>query len=296
MSKYDEVSKDYIPLKSEPISGPSDTELKDEDYLSDFEDFNLEEPEYVKNGPKDEYILELSEGMWTKASSKAVRKIIYLFMRWCGYWVLNLKKWIEQYRKRQEEVEARQTQVENDFKDVIANATQDSEVINARNSDYFGGFTVLDDRLENIEKLLIGFVPQGVEIKINRTMNALPSVYIDTWEYGIGRLPLGEEPAGMFGGTTPKIVENRIVTWANNELVIQVALDFENFKFNYRPESGEYLLFDGVRSLMIHVDGGEPIGDDVDESQVTVTKNQSTPTQSNLLQRLTQLEERIERE
>lgn len=292
MSKYDELSKDYVPLKTEAEIKPS--EPSDEDYLSDFEDFNLEEPEYIDKGPKDEYILELSEGMWTKASSKAVRKIIYLFMRWCGYWVLNLKKWIEQYRKRQEAVEERQTNLENDFKDVIANTTQDSEVINARSSEYFGGFTVLDDRLENIEQLLIGFVPQGVQITISRKMNALPSVYIDTWEYGLGLAPLGDEPDGMFGGTIPKIVENRIVSWADNELVIQVAFDYENFKFKYRPESGEYLLFDGVRSLMVHVDGGDPIGDDMDESQVTVTKNQSMPTQSNLLQRLVQLEEKIE--
>lgn len=125
-------------------------------------------------------------------------------------------------------------------------------------------------------------------------MNALPSVYIDTWEYGLGNAPLGEEPDGMFGGTIPKIVENRIVSWANNELVIQVALDYENFKFNYRPESGKYLLFDGVRSLMVHVDGGEPIGENTDESQVVITKNKATPTQDNLLQRLVQLEEKIE--
>ncbi|MCG4841126.1 hypothetical protein, partial [[Ruminococcus] torques] len=71
---------------------------------------------------------------------------------------LNLKKWIEQYRKRQEDVEARQTRVENEFKDVIANATKDSEVINARDSAYFGKFPVLDDRLENIEKMISGFV------------------------------------------------------------------------------------------------------------------------------------------
>ncbi|WP_242359730.1 hypothetical protein [Lactococcus petauri] len=166
----------------------------------------------------------------------------------------------------------------------------------ARSSDYFGDFIVLDERLENIEKLLIGFVPQGVQITIKRVMNVLPSVYIDTWEYGTGIVPLGEEPEGMFGGTTPQIVENRIISWSDNELVLQVALDYEHFKFKYRPESGEYLFFDGVKSLMVHVDGGEAIGTDTDESQVIVTKNRATPTQSNILQRLVQLEERIERE
>ncbi len=294
MSKYDEASENYVPLRSDPSSIASGTEINDGDYLSDFEDFNVEEPEYVDKGAKDGYILELSEGMWTKASSKAVRKIIYLFMRWCGYWVLNLKKWIEQYRKRQEDVEKRQTKVENDFKNVISNATTDSEVITARNSDYFGNFALLDERLENIEQLIVGFVPQGVKISVKRTMNALPSIYIDTWEYGIGRVPLGEEPAGKFGGTPPRIVEHRIISWANDELVIQVALDYENFKFNHRPTNDEYLLFDGVRSLMVHVSGGEPVGEAVDKEQVLVSKNKATPTHNSLIQRITQLEERVE--
>ena len=293
MSKYDEVSKEYIPLRSEPTSSEVDKDTNDEDYLSDFEDFTVDEPPYIEEGPKDKYIMDLSEGMWTKASSKAVRKIIYLFMRWCGYWVLNLKKWIEQYRKRQEDVEARQTQVENEFKDVIANATKDSEVINARDSAYFGKFPVLDDRLENIEKMISGFVPQGVQIKIKRTMNVLPTVYVDTWEYGLGLAPLGDEPEGMFGGTTPKIIENRIVSWSNNELVIQVALDYENFVFDNRPENNEYLLFDGIKSLMVHVDGGEAIGSPTDVGQVEVIKTQSTPTNVSMFARIAQLEEMI---
>jgi hypothetical protein len=45
---------------------------------------------------------------------------------------------------------------------------------------------------------------------------------------------------------------------------------------------------------MVHVDGGEPIGENTDESQVVITKNKATPTQDNLLQRLVQLEEKIE--
>ncbi|WP_270219323.1 hypothetical protein [Lactococcus garvieae] len=294
MSKYDEVSKEYVPLRSEPTSSEVDKDTNDEDYLSDFEDFTVDEPPYIEEGPKDKYIMDLSEGMWTKASSKAVRKIIYLFMRWCGYWVLNLKKWIEQYRKRQEDVEARQTRVENEFKDVIANATKDSEVINARDSAYFGKFPVLDDRLENIEKMISGFVPQGVQIKIKRTMNVLPTVYVDTWEYGLGLAPLGDEPEGMFGGTTPTIIENRIVSWNNNELVIQVALDYESFVFDNRPGDNEYLLFDGIKSLMVHVDGGDPIGSPIDVSQVEVTRTQSTPTNVSMLARIAQLEEMIE--
>ena len=273
----------------------SDVEIDtaDDKYLTDFEDFNTDEPSYIDEGAKDGYILELSENMWTKASSKAVRKIIYLFMRWCAYWVLKLQAWVDKTNGRQDDVEKRQNGLENQFKDVLANATTDSEVINARDSQAFGKFTVLDDRIENIEKLLSGFVPQGVEITIERTMDTLPKIYVDTWDYGIGMVGLGEEPTGLFGGTTPEIIQSRIVSWTNNKLVIQVPLDYEKFVFDNRPSDDEYLLFNGTKSLMVHVDGGSALGEPNDKTKVTVTKNNATVQPNALAVRVQQLETKV---
>lgn len=289
MAKYDEISDKYVPLASEKANDVV-TDTDDNKYLTDFEDFNTDEPSYIEEGSKDGYILELSENMWTKASSKAVRKIIYLFMRWCAYWVLKLQAWVDKTNGRQDDVEKRQNGLENQFKDVLANATTDSEVINARDSQAFGKFTVLDDRIENIEKLLSGFVPQGVEITIERTMDTLPKIYVDTWDYGIGMVGLGEEPSGLFGGTTPEIIQSRIVSWTNNKLVIQVPLDYEKFVFDNRPSDDEYLLFNGTKSLMVHVDGGSTIGEADDKTKVTVTKNNATVQPDTLAVRVQQLE------
>ncbi|NCB81981.1 MAG: hypothetical protein EOM38_06165 [Bacilli bacterium] len=292
MVKYDEISDKYVPLASEKANDV-EIDTADNKYLTDFEDFNTDEPSYIDEGAKDGYILELSENMWTKASSKAVRKIIYLFMRWCAYWVLKLQAWVDKTNGRQDDVEKRQNGLENQFKDVLANATTDSEVINARDSQAFGKFTVLDDRLENIEKLLSGFVPQGVEITIERTMDTLPKIYVDTWDYGIGMVRLGEEPSGLFGGTTPEIIQSRIVSWTNNKLIIQVPLDYEKFAFDNRPSDDEYLLFNGTKSLMVHVDGGRPIGEADDKTKVTVTKNNATVQPDTLAVRVQQLETQV---
>lgn len=289
MVKYDEISDKYVPLASEKANDV-EIDTADNKYLTDFEDFNTDEPSYIDEGAKDGYILELSENMWTKASSKAVRKIIYLFMRWCAYWVLKLQAWVDKTNGRQDDVEKRQNGLENQFKDVLANATTDSEVINARDSQAFGKFTVLDDRIENIEKLLSGFVPQGVEITIERTMDTLPKIYVDTWDYGIGMVGLGEEPTGLFGGTTPEIIQSRIVSWTNNKLIIQVPLDYEKYVFDNRPSDDEYLLFNGTKSLMVHVDGGTPIGEPDDKTKVTVTKNNATVQPDALAVRVQQLE------
>ena len=292
MVKYDEISDKYVPLASEKANDV-EIDTADNKYLTDFEDFNTDEPSYIDEGAKDGYILELSENMWTKASSKAVRKIIYLFMRWCAYWVLKLQAWVDKTNDRQDDVEKRQNGLENQFKDVLANATTDSEVINARDSQAFGKFTVLDDRLENIEKLLSGFVPQGVEITIERTMDALPKIYVDTWDYGIGMVGLGEEPSGLFGGTTPEIIQSRIVSWTNNKLVIQVPLDYEKFVFDNRPSDDGYLLFNGTKSLMVHVDGGSALGEPDDKTKVTVTKNNATVQPNALAVRVQQLETKV---
>ena len=289
MVKYDEISDKYVPLASEKASDV-EIDTADDKYLTDFEDFNTDEPSYIDEGAKDGYILELSENMWTKASSKAVRKIIYLFMRWCAYWVLKLQAWVDKTNGRQDDVEKRQNGLENQFKDV---ATTDSEVINARDSQAFGKFTVLDDRIENIEKLLSGFVPQGVEITIERTMDTLPKIYVDTWDYGIGMVGLGEEPTGLFGGTTPEIIQSRIVSWTNNKLVIQVPLDYEKFVFDNRPSDDEYLLFNGTKSLMVHVDGGSALGEPNDKTKVTVTKNNATEQPNALAVRVQQLETKV---
>lgn len=292
MVKYDEISDKYVPLASEKASDV-EIDTADDKYLTDFEDFNTDEPSYIDEGAKDGYILELSENMWTKASSKAVRKIIYLFMRWCAYWVLKLQAWVDKTNGRQDDVEKRQNGLENQFKDVLANATTDSEVINARDSQAFGKFTVLDDRIENIEKLLSGFVPQGVEITIERTMDTLPKIYVDTWDYGIGMVGLGEEPTGLFGGTTPEIIQSRIVSWTNNKLIIQVPLDYEKFAFDNRPSDDEYLLFNGTKSLMVHVDGGSALGEPDDKTKVTVTKNNATVQPNALAVRVQQLETKV---
>ena len=53
--------------------------------------------------------------------------------------------------KEQNKLEEKQDTIEQDFKTVQQGATKDDEVKVARNSNKFGQFKVLDDRLENIE-------------------------------------------------------------------------------------------------------------------------------------------------
>ncbi|HAP3558580.1 TPA: hypothetical protein IUD88_001173 [Enterococcus faecalis] len=270
MSLYDEKSDKYIPLKSDKQLeiDESDREFDSEnDYLQDFTPFTLEEPTYITNGPKDKYILDLSDGMRTKASSKAVRKIIYRFMRWCGYWIMKIQDFFAKLTQRQIDVEKRQVNVEEKFKQVIANATSDSEVINARDSETFGPFIVLDDRLEYIEKLLNAYVPKGNLITIKREVNALPQVVVQSYDYGLGILPLGMEPEGFFGGTVPEVVPSKLKSWQGGEVVVQIPKDFSDYMFSLRPKKSEYLFLKETQALLVTVSSGEPIDNEEDPTQ-----------------------------
>lgn len=103
---------------------------------------------------------------------------------------------------RQDQVEGRQTSIEQDFKTVQQGATDDTEVKTARNSKKYGSFTVLDDRLENIEQILAQKVPGGYSVIIKHNLGRNPTVKAQYYEYAIGTEPdgLGTGPEGSFGG------------------------------------------------------------------------------------------------
>ncbi|WP_242359662.1 hypothetical protein [Lactococcus petauri] len=265
-------------------------EYRDSEHISSAEPIYEE----IKNGIKTEHAIKVAKWLREKEWGVDVRESLAVFVQWLDVRVNDVLKKFKNLLKRQEDVEARQAQVENKFKDVIANATEDSEVINARDSSYFGKFTVLGDRLENIEKYLSSYVPQGVLITVKREMNRLPEdVYITSYDYGLGVVPLGTEPEGMFGGTTEQAIEMKIISWADNLLKIRVPLDYSDFKFKYRPEDDKYYLQNDTHCLLIHFSEGKPIGDEFDTTQVIVEKTQTTNTQLELMSRIANIEEKL---
>ncbi|MCZ0891962.1 hypothetical protein O0Z71_05850 [Ligilactobacillus saerimneri] len=103
---------------------------------------------------------------------------------------------------RQGDVEKRQTDVENQFNAVIANATKDSEVILARDSQIYGTFPTLDGRFERLESIVSQYVPMGFTVTLKHNQNRKPEVTVSYVEYAFGTEPngFGTGPAGSFGG------------------------------------------------------------------------------------------------
>lgn len=202
-----------------------------------------------------------------------VRATLALSIYLNGMTLMTMAQKIVEYENRQEDVEQDFIDLKRQFKAVLANATVDSEVIHARDSDHFGAFSVLDDRLENIEKAIYSLIPHGALIKIKRKTTAQPFVTTRKYQYGLGMVPIGTEPEGAFGGTIPEVFGNELVSWDNDLLVIRVPQEYLGYSFAYRPERNEYVLIDDkISGIIITVQGGEPIGNADDASQISVEK------------------------
>ena len=151
---------------------------------------------------------------------------------------------------RQGQVEGRQTDLENQFLQVIANATVDSEVILARNSNRYGSYITLDNRLEHIEQLLASYVPAGFTITLKHNQNRNPRVNILYYEYAIGTETggFGTGPSGSFGGTNFTSVAPQIEYQDLNTVVIHLPTTYAmrgvvEYKYGY------WYLIDGYKTL-----------------------------------------------
>lgn len=153
---------------------------------------------------------------------------------------------------RQGQVEGRQTDLENQFAQVIANATVDSEVILARNSNRYGSYITLDNRLEHIESLLASYVPAGFTITLKHNQNRNPRVNVLYYEYAIGTETggLGAGPSGSFGGTNFTNVAPQVDYQDLNTAVIHLPTVYSmhgtvEYKYGY------WYLIDGYKTLRL---------------------------------------------
>ena len=151
---------------------------------------------------------------------------------------------------RQEQVEGRQTDLENQFLQVIANATVDSEVILARNSNRYGSYITLDNRLEHIEQLLASYVPAGFTITLKHNQNRNPRVNVLYYEYAIGTEPsgFGTGPSGSFGGTNFTNVAPQVDYPDLNTAVIHLPTIY-SMHGTVEYKHGYWYLIDGYKTL-----------------------------------------------
>lgn len=154
---------------------------------------------------------------------------------------------------RQDQVEGRQTSLEQDFKTVQQGATNDTETKAARNSDNYGAFPVLDDRLENIERIMIENTPVGYAVTIKHNLNRNPAVKAQYYEYGLGLEPdgLGTGPEGSFGGTGFTDVPVKVQYTDPNTCIVNMPM---NYTLDNPPEKkpdGNWYVIQDYKAIQI---------------------------------------------
>lgn len=202
-----------------------------------------------------------SDQLADKMVGKDVRKSLAQWILLGGYMYNQGVLTLEQFQaalnsfedvmeNRQVDVEKRQTDVEDKFKNVIANATVDSELIDARISTIYGKFPTLDGRLENIEQMLAMTIPSGYLVTIDHGLGRNPDVTVSYYEDAIGTEVGGLGKAAIFGGTNAKFLESTDSYVDANIVKIELPAGFALHGYPvYQPADRCWYIIDGNRIL-----------------------------------------------
>lgn len=231
-----------------PNNDNTSVDLKDDTLVDELE-------QEIREGTVDALFQKFALWCRTKMWRTQVRETIARIAEYTSVRLNELENWFSNLLGRQEKIEERQTKLEERYKDVLSNATVDSEVIDARNSENYGKFLVLNDRLENIEQLLVRYVPVGFDINIKHELGVNPTVYTFTWLYGLGVVPIGTEPDGMFGGTPKESIPCNVVHKSATECVVSIPYEYANEGELTKIDDTHYLMIDyaSVRSIMFEL-------------------------------------------
>lgn len=154
---------------------------------------------------------------------------------------------------RQDQVEERQTSIEQDFKTVQQGATDDMEVKTARNSKLFGVFDVLDDRFENLEQIVAQKVPSGYSVSIGHDLGRNPKATAQYFEYAIGTEPdgFGAGPEGSFGGTGYKDVPVEVQYVDANTCIVNMPKDYQMDNPPEKKPDGNWYIIQDYKTIKI---------------------------------------------
>lgn len=154
---------------------------------------------------------------------------------------------------RQDQVEERQSSVERDFKAVQQGATDDTEVKTARNSNSYGEFPVLDDRLENIEQILAQKLPGGYSVTIQHNLGRNPVVKAQYYEYAIGTETngFGTGPEKSFGGTGYKDIPVETQYADSNTVIVNMPQDYHMDNPPEKKPDGNWYIIQDQKTIQI---------------------------------------------
>lgn len=208
-------------------------------------------------------------------------------------------------------LEDSQNDVLQQFQQVIAGATKDSEVILARSSEDYGDFGTLDARLENIESMMATQVPAGYSVTIKHGLGRNPNVSVYYYEDAIGTEPDGLGTAKVFGGTSAKALTASVTYNDGSTVTISLPAAYAlSGTVSYQPGDRCWYLIDGNRILKFDLGvsasenpsdaggsstGGTPVNPGGGDDPGTATDPDDDPPAAPTNLKATQVDETTER-
>ena len=228
----------------------------------------------IKNGVVGNVEQGIASWIRNKMGRKHVREALARSVEYSSVLFNKLEVIIDSDTAKQNNVEQRQSKLEREFITRISNATVNSEVINARRSDVYGQFNILDLRVENIEEIISNFVPSGFIVKITHNLNRNPTVTVKKYDWAIGTETDGFDtaPNGLFGGGAIETVPTNLI-YASGVVYVHMPLVYKQGGEFILQSDKELLLIDGIHTLNFEFEGGLTEGTITDEQTNNIPIN-----------------------
>ena len=105
----------------------------------------------------------------------------------------------------------------------------------------------------NLQNQINQLTADNQVVSITHNLGKYPDVQVLYWEYGLGTVPLEEQPEGIsFDGTAPETIPIKVVHPSRKRMQIHVPADYTMTNPNIKQlKNNEYILTEGIKSMKI---------------------------------------------
>lgn len=239
-------------VNTTPQPGSISEDYRDSTHIPEDNEFKAD----IQKGTLDGKAALLAKWIRQKQWGRDVREALALFVEWITVKFNAVSFKVQNVLNRQDAVEKRQTDVENQLNDFVAASTDPKtdtglEVIQARDSSVYGKFPTLDARLESLEQALSTMVPVGFTVKIQHDLGRNPTITAEYYEYAIGTEPDGfaTGPSGTFCGTLPKQLEIKVNYIDGNNCEVTMPKGYAFNGIVSQGPDGYWYLTEGYKTV-----------------------------------------------
>lgn len=113
-----------------------------------------------------------------------------------------------------------------------------------------------ENQAANLQNQIDGLTADNQIVTINHNRGYYPNVQLLYWEYGLGTVPLEEQPEGIpWDGTAPETIPIKVKHPSSNTTTIEVPVDYVMTNPVIRQAEGAFYLQEGIKSMRIEIGG-----------------------------------------